>query len=128
MTATKEEILTFAEKLPYEQLFDKIREVTGIGDLVFEHEIKENYRGEPRIVFSSQDIADHIGVLNLMIKTINIQQFNSGFGEKDGVIYWWGSASFAYTHYPCGSNGHDFMDFWYDKVNGWTFRISKERG
>lgn len=125
---TDERLIEFAENIPYGRLFDKIREVTGLGDLMFEHEVATNYRGDPYIEFSSQDITDRIGFLDLMIKSIYIGQFNSEvkINNKANAPYWWGTVAFRYEHHPCGSNGHTFMTFWYDTFNGWTFVLDKE--
>lgn len=128
MTEKERRIKEFIKTLPYEELFDKIREVTGISDLKFTHKVKKNYDGEPYIAFRSQDVCEHIGILTLMIKSIYIGQGGTGFvfDPKTNGVYWWGVVDFWYTHHPNGHNGHSFMDFTYDSLAGWKFRLDKD--
>ena len=127
---TTEERFEFARNLPVEELFNHIREITGIKDLVFEYEVRKNYREEPYPQFHSQDLADRVGFLDLMFKHIYIKQFNSevAFDSENNRLYYWGTVAFSYEHHPCGSNGSTFMTVWYDRVNGWTYRLDKYRG
>ena len=126
---TREEKFEFANRIPFEGLFDKIREVTGMDDLEFERKVVENYNKEPFIKYCSQDIADRVGFLTLMFKHLYIQQFNSGVAYDEGRkrLYYWGTVAFAYEHQPCGTNASTFMSVWYDEVEGWSFRLEKDR-
>ena len=119
-----------ANNLPWESLFDKIREVTNIPDLKFDTELRKNYCGEYYTCFRSQDIVEHIGLLSLMIKKLYIGQGSTGIGYNSttGSAYWWGYVDFQYTHHPNGHNGHSFMHFRYDTLAGWTFELEKDRG
>ena len=124
---TIEEKFEFINGVSFEGLFQKIREVTGIDDLKFEYAVKKNYNGEPYPQYCSQDLADRVGFLGLMFKHIYIKQFNSSVGCDKNGTYYWGTVAFSYEHQPCGSNGSDFMTVWYDNVNGWTFKLEKDR-
>ena len=129
---TNEEALTFAKTIPFEGLFDKIREVTGIQDLDFIVNLdRKNYRGDIVPSYMSQDLVNRVGFLNgLLFDSIVIRQFNSqvSYSEEGDYPYYWGTVSFSYTHPAGGSNGHTFMTVWYDEGNGWTFKLDKERG
>ena len=127
---SREEKFEFINRVSFNGLFEKIREVTGIEDLKFEYEIKTNYNGEPYPKYCSQDLVDRVGFLDLMFKHIYIKQFNSevGYDNENKRPYYWGTVCFSYEHQPCGSNGSTFMTVWYDDVNGWTYRLDKDRG
>lgn len=128
---TKEEALAFAKEIPFEGLFDEIRDVTGIKDLKFTvNPDRENYRGDIIPAYESQDIVDRVGFLNgLLFDSIVIAQFNSqvSYHSEDKRPYYWGTVAFKYTHPAGGSNGHTFMTVWYDKVNGWEFKLDRDR-
>lgn len=126
----EERINNFIENIPYGRLYDKIREVTGIGDLNFERKVTTRYDGVPIIKFTSNDLVDRIGFLNLMIKHIYITQFNSEvkIDSRTNRAYWWGTVAFSYEHQPCGSNGHTFMTFRYTEFGDWEFELNKDRG
>ena len=128
---TQEEALEFAKSIPFEGLFDEIRAVTGIQDLEFTVNLdRKNYKGDIIPAYTSQDIADRTGFLNgLLFKSIVIAQFNSEvcYHTEDKRLYYWGTVAFKYVHPAGGSNGHTFMTVWYDAVNGWEFKLDKER-
>ena len=128
---TEKEALAFAEAIPFNGLFDKIREVTGIQDLEFTVDTgARNYRNDIIPRYSSQDIVDKVGFLNgLLFDSIVIAQFNSqvSYDTEHNRPYYWGTVAFSYTHPAGGSNGHTFMTVWYDKVNGWEFKLDKDR-
>ena len=130
-TLTKDEAIAFAKEIPFEGLFDEIRHVTGIKALEFTLNLdRENYRGEIIPSYCSQNIVDRTDFLNgLLFKEIYIAQFNSAisYHSEDKRPYYWGTVAFKYTHPSGGSNGHTFMTVWYDKVNGWEFKLDKER-
>jgi len=117
------ELMSWAESIPMDELWDEIREVTGINDLDFDYDIYES-RGYVRIKFKSQDLADRTGFLRVMFGELYIEEFNSEvyYKKEDHQPAFWGSASFAYRHPDGGSNGYTFLRFWYDDTNGWQFR------
>jgi hypothetical protein len=117
------ELMSWAETIPMDELWDKIRDVTGMQDLDFDYEVYES-RGYVRIRFKSQNLADRAGFLRVMFKDLYIEEFNSEvyYKKEDHQPAFWGSASFAYRHPDGGSNGYTFLRFWYDDTNGWQFR------
>lgn len=123
----KEEAQKFIDELPIEDLFAEIRKVTELSDLKFTYKVKEYYNGRLGIEFTSQDLADRVGFLKLLLKELYITQFSSCFeyvydvNEDNKELVWRGSAAFEYTHPGGGSNGHDFLSFRYDKRKGWQF-------
>lgn len=126
---TTEQALEFAQTIPFEELFEEIRRVTGLQDLVFTKEFRTNYRGDVIPEYSSQDITDKVGFLNLLFKTIKITQFSSqiSYDDRTASPYYWGTVDFSYTHHSGGSNGHTFMTVWYEPAkNGWTFWLDRE--
>ena len=129
MNSSEEMRLAFIKTIPFTELFDKIKEVVGLDDLVFEQTVRQNYADESFPCYSSQDLADRVGFLTPLFKHIYIQQFNSqvviDYDTYGGVLplRYWGTVCFAYEHRPCGSNAHTFMDCRYDESNGWEFKV-----
>lgn len=127
---TTDEEVAFAESIPMEGLFDKIREVTDMPELEFEHEVKVWPHGNGvGVKFSSQDIADRIGIFDLVFKTLRISSFNSsvGWDDKRNELYLWCTVHFSYELQSMGSNGADFMTCWYSNTRGWEFMLEKDR-
>ena len=125
MTINIEEMKEWAEKVPMEDLFSELRQITGLSDLKFTSRVVER-NNSVRILFESQDIVDKVGFLKLMFKEIVISQFNSevvyeAHKGEEPAYHLWGTASFRYTHPSGGSNGCTFLTFWYDDRKGWTF-------
>lgn len=124
----EQELFAFGEAVPMEELFDKIREVTGISELEFDYEVKKYpYGNGIGIKFQSQDIVDKVGFLDLMFKTLYIYTGNNQiFTDKQtGKLAYWAIISFRYDLQSGGSNGSDFMTAWYSEDSGWTFRLEK---
>lgn len=122
---TNEQLIEWAEKIPMDELFDEIRRLTGLPDLKFTSKVEEN-RNSVRILFESQDLVEKVGFLKLMFSEIHIANFNSEVKQRkneDDELepYYWGIASFRYTHPSGGYNGHNFMYFWYNDKKGWKF-------
>lgn len=117
-----EEMTKFAESIPMEDLYSEIRRMTGLSDLKFTTKIDTDRYGAPVIRFESQDLADRTGFLHLLFSSLVISQFNSRIQyDEDNNRYWyWGTASFRYSHPDGGSNGHDFLDFRYIS-DAWQF-------
>ena len=120
-----EEMKEWAEKVPMEDLFSELRQITGLSDLKFTSRVvdQNNY---VHILFESQDLVDKVDFLKLMFKEIVISQFNSevvykAYEGEEPAYHFWGTADFSYTHPSGGSNGCTFLTFWYDDRKGWTF-------
>lgn len=132
----KQRIEEFAHQIPFDGLFDYIKDLTGINDLSFDIEFKKDRWGTIYPMFHSQNLADRVGFLNLIFKTIEISSFNSevsadepGWSNRDYSqdyqLSYWCTVSFRYTHPSGGSNGVTFMTAWYDEQNGWQFRVNE---
>lgn len=128
-TSSDEDLMAFGNTVPMEELFDKIREVTGIPGLEFSYNIRKYpYGNGIGITFESQDIADQSGFLNLMFKTLQIGSSNNQlFLDDDGVYTYWCIVDFSYNLQSGGRNGADFMKAWYTENSGWVFRLEKEK-
>lgn len=128
MNIENEDLLEWAEQIPMEDLWTELRRITGLPELKFTYKVIER-RGYVTIQFESQDLIDHVGFLKLMFKEIKIANFNSEvkykLNENDNedkpIFYYWGTASFRYSHPSGGSNGCTFLLFKYDDRHGWYF-------
>lgn len=115
-----DKLFEFAEQIPMEELYAEIRKRTGLSDLKFNHRVADS-RGAVRIYVESEDIVEKLPrFLTLMFSEMVLSTFNTEVVEKDGKIFWWGSISFRYHHPSGGSNGYNFLTFWYEN-NSWTF-------
>jgi hypothetical protein len=126
----EQELFAFGESVPMEELFDKLREVTGIPELEFDYEvIKYPYGNGIGIKFQSQNIIDKAGFLDLMFKTLYIYTGNNQIfiDKQTGELTYWAIVSFRYDLQSLGSNGSDFMRVWYSDSKGWLFQLAKDR-
>ena len=124
----EQELFAFGKSVPMEELFDKIREVTGLPELKFDYEIKKYpYGNGIGIKFQSQDIVDKAGFLDLMFKTLYIDTSNNQIfaDEQTGELTYWAVISFRYDLQSGGYNGSNFMRVWYSASNGWLFQLEK---
>lgn len=111
----KARIQEFAESIPMEELFDHIKELTGLSDLKFEVSKEFNRNGDFRILFESQDLADRVGFLKLLFKELYISNFGGYVNMRSsGKCYYWTSVTFDYVHPNGGMNGHTFCDVHYE--------------
>lgn len=120
-----EQMKEWAENIPLDDLWNEIRRITELLDLKFTSKVIER-NGSVRIAFSSQDLVEKVSFLKLMFREIVISEFNSNvifkaYGDEEPAFHYWGTASFSYTHPSGGSNGCNFLSFWYDDRKGWTF-------
>lgn len=129
--AGNDALVAWANSIPYEGLWDKLRGMTHIRDLRFEHSVSDR-RGYVRVFFQSEDLAPRTGFLRLMFEELYVSQFNSEvkyatkevadrLGIEEGEPYWWGTACFDYQHPGGGSNSHKFLSFVYSDKQGWAF-------
>lgn len=118
---TNNELQEFAESVPMEELFDHIKELTGLHDLSFGVSREPDRRGRPRIQFDSQDLSDRVGFLKLLFKHLSIGSFGGEIRTRSGIPYYWVSVAFSYTHPSGGMNGYNFCDALYEDGQ-WTFR------
>ena len=114
------------DTVPFDELFDEIRDITGLSDLDFTINLK-NVRRDLYVMIKSQNLVNKVGFLRLMLKTIIIDGGLSVDVVRDSDIdnpkfRINGHINFSYTHPNYGSNGYDFLWCSYDDVNGWTVR------
>ena len=122
-----QELMKWAENIPMEELWSEIRRITGLSNLTFTHKITER-NGYVHIKFDSQDLVDLAGFLKIIFKELTISNFVSEVkykaidDNKEVIPTYWGTANISYTSLK-GSNGCDFLTFWYDDRTGWKFAL-----
>lgn len=136
--------ILFANKIPFDELFDEIKKITDLPDLKFNLQIEDrrDARDLPKVTFTSQDISELSGFLKLMFKELYISNFSSQiksyddgkeeddyfFGnsyEDTAKFYYWCSVCFSYKHPAGGSNGYSFFNAEYYPEKGWEFYENK---
>ena len=127
----------FAHEIPFNELFAKISQLTGLNDLKFSVKFVNGREGL-RPEFESQDLVDKVGFLKLIFSSIKITSFNSAIAidkprnyddidyTKTYPIYYWCTVDFSYEHPGGGSNGKTFLTAWYQD-NQWQYRLEGER-
>ena len=130
---TNKRIEQYAEEIPFNELFDYIKKLTGIDDLTFEIKFTEDRFGKIRPTFKSQDLVDKVGFLKLIFSEIEISSFNSEIVvdtpkdyhdmdyTMDYPLRYWCTVDFSYNHPGGGSNGKTFLTAWYQ--NNWEYRL-----
>lgn len=111
----------FVDSISFEELFNYIRNITGLKDLKFTITQKEDRFGYPRIEFKSQDLIEKVGFLKVIFSNIYICNFNSEirYNSENDSFFYWCTVSIDYTHPGGGSNGKTFLTARY-KANNWT--------
>ena len=128
----RQKLMEWASTIPMEELYSEIRRVTKISNLKFTSKIDERMGADGnmliRILFSSQELTDQIGFLNLLISQLNIANGTSVIKYKkiDENIYpiYYGEVFLKCSiHGGIGRNTHtcELFSFKYDDRTGWTF-------
>jgi hypothetical protein len=136
----------FAQRIPLDELFDYLRNITGIPDLQFETKIS-NKVGSPDVFFISNDVSDKIGWLSCIFSKVRLvsisRTINVGknFFERrndhgrefkantTGDYKYWVWVGVEYTPYenPSTSPRMGFLTAQYSDAYGWEFALEKER-
>lgn len=113
------------DSVPMYELFAKLKKETGLSHLTFTQDV-ENIRNTNYITIKSNDLADQVGFLHLLFKTLRIKsslKVIKGDPEKNEPDFWlWGGIDFRYSHTYGGSNGYTFLYCTYSDKDGWNFR------
>ena len=127
-------LIEFGKSIDFAPLFQTISKKLGLADtLAFSTPMIRHCGGVFYVECESASIADHVGVLALVLDSVNLTFFSSCI-KKDATNkqrpmeerYSFGvQVDFSYRHIEGGSNGLAFAFVWYDKTNGWGFRFVK---
>ena len=108
----------FINELPFEELFDKLRELLGIPDLEFTYEVIEraNYSG---VRFESSSIKTSNNILNLLIKDMYLDCMSSIVTERRyGYPIWEGDVDLVYKTIDDNWENKEIYHFAYTQKDG----------
>ena len=127
MEAKVEALTEFNKTIPYNEMFDVAKEISGSKNITF---------GEPKLVkgrdsgslyttYQSNDIKADTGVFSSVLKGARLENFNSSLSiSEDGELSYWGTMSLRYQHNGGGTNGMEIMEYTYKDKTGWDITDS----
>ena len=107
---TKEEVLEFANRIPFDKLFEEVEKATGVKNANLRvKEIKEEYGMPKYIYYTSDNIAEQCGIMACTFKEVKIENFTSCITVKDEKLGYCTTVNFSYEHKDGGRNGLNIL-------------------
>jgi hypothetical protein len=118
-----EELVTFAQNINFEKLFNHIKETMKLECNFYQPEITTT-RGDIYIHFMSDDISNQTGAFAGILENCYIGSFSNGVykNKETGEPGYWVQVNIQYQHKNGGSNGMEVVTAWYDNTKGWIFK------
>ena len=124
-TETRQKVInSFHNTIPYNELFNQAKEITGIDTTFTEPTVDE----KGYVKYTSENIKDQSGLFGKILKDVRLENFSSqiSFDEKTNEPYYWGTMDLRYQHNNGGSNGMQVMAYTYSPKSGWEFRDTED--
>ena len=122
MDAKVEALTEFNKTIPYDEMFDAAKEISGSKNITFEEPklVKGRDSGSLYTTYRSNDIKQDTGVFSSVLKGARLQNFNSSLSiSEDGELSYWGTMELRYQHNGGGTNGMEIMQYTYKSKTGW---------
>ena len=126
MEAKEYALTEFHKTIPYDEMFEAGKQVSGSKSAVFGEPELVNKNGSFYVHYSSNDIKADAGVFSSVLKGARLENFNSELyiDKQTGELTYWGSMDIRYQHNDGGSNGMKIMDYRYKQSTGWDITDS----
>ena len=123
-----EDLINFAQTIDFTELFEQIKNFTGIKCSFYQPEIQEDKSGV-YINIMSADITRQAGLFAAILKKCYLHSFNNGVyrNGESGELGYGVNVNIRYEHKDGGSNGMDVVSAYYTESKGWIFRNAGER-
>lgn len=117
----------FNKTIPYDEMFDVAKEISGSKNITFNEPklVKGRDSGSLYTTYQSNDIKADTGVFSSVLKGARLENFNSSLSiSEDGELSYWGTMSLRYQHNGGGTNGMEIMEYTYKDKTGWDITDS----
>lgn len=115
----------FNKTVPYDEMFDSAKVISGSKNAKFKQPELINRDGKVYTKFETEDIKADTGVFGSVLKGAKLQSFNSElYIDENGEPTYWGSLSLRYQHNGGGTNGMELMNYRYNGKTGWDITDS----
>lgn len=127
MDAKVEALTEFNKTIPYDEMFNTAKEISGSKNITFDEPklVKGRDSGSLYTTYQSNDIKADTGVFSSVLKGAKLENFNSSLSiSEDGELSYWGSMEIRYQHNGGGTNGIEIMQYTYKSKTGWDITDS----
>lgn len=126
MDAKEVALTEFNKTIPYDEMFDVAKEISGSKNITFnEPKLVKGSSGSLYTTYRSNDIKQDAGVFSSVLKGARLENFNSSLSiSEDGELSYWGTMSLRYQHNGGGTNGMEIMQYTYKDKTGWDITDS----
>lgn len=126
MDAKEVALTEFNKTIPYDEMFDVAKEISGSKNITFnEPKLVKGSSGSLYTTYRSNDIKQDTGVFSSVLKGARLENFNSSLSiSEDGELSYWGTMSLRYQHNGGGTNGMEIMQYTYKDKTGWDITDS----
>lgn len=126
MDAKEVALTEFNKTIPYDEMFNAAKEISGSKNIVFEEpKLVKGSSGSLYTTYRSNDIKQDTGVFSSVLKGARLENFNSNLSiSEDGELSYWGTMSLRYQHNGGGTNGMEIMQYTYKDKTGWDITDS----
>lgn len=126
MDAKEVALTEFNKTIPYDEMFNAAKEISGSKNIVFEEpKLVKGSSGSLYTTYRSNDIKQDTGVFSSVLKGARLENFNSSLSiSEDGELSYWGTMSLRYQHNGGGTNGMEIMQYTYKDKTGWDITDS----
>lgn len=115
----------FNKTIPYNEMFDVAKQLSGSKNIEFGEPEVVVKNGEVYTKYKSNDIKGDAGIFSSVLKNVNLEEFNSQlYIDKNGEFTYWGSMDLRYEHNSGGTNGMKLLDYKYNTKTGWDITDS----
>ena len=124
------EVKEFFDKIPFEELYNKIREVLGDNSIKFnDARFKGYYYDRFLVEIESENLADKCGIMSPVYKEVLVDDFGAGIieikeKENSGNLRLYVPVDFSFKYKSGGTNGIEILRAEYDEKDGWIFNTS----
>lgn len=117
----------FNKTIPYDEMFDVAKKISGSKNAQFEEPTLVNRDGTSLYTqYRSNDIKADTGIFSSVLKSARLENFNSELyiDRQTGEPTYWGSLDLRYQHNGGGTNGMQLMQYKYNSKTGWDITDS----
>ena len=126
MDAKEVALTEFNKTIPYDEMFNAAKEISGSKNITFEEpKLVKGSSGSLYTTYRSNDIKQDTGVFSSVLKGARLENFNTSLSiSEDGELSYWGTMELKYQHNRGGTNGMEIMSYTYKSKTGWDITDS----
>ena len=126
MDAKEVALTEFNKTIPYDEMFNAAKEISGSKNITFEEpKLVKGSSGSLYTTYRSNDIKQDTGVFSSVLKGARLENFNTSLSiSEDGELSYWGTMELRYQHNGGGTNGMEIMSYTYKSKTGWDITDS----